>query len=175
MVRDADAAWDRATRPVPGPDRSILGNNVAALAQDPARPRRHVGRIQPAGVELLWTEKPGGTELTQPDYPALSSMPSTWTPLTAPSGSEAKGGVTRYDGETWETLIVESVLPSTSIYAIARMQDGMYWFGSREGPHLLPTGRDPPLGTDSRRFRRGRTDFGERLGGGEGRQDHHRV
>ncbi len=85
-------------------------------------------------------------------------------------GSE--GGVTRYDGRTWETLSIDNILPNASIFAIAHTQDGSYLFGGRDGLTYYHPESTPPWiriepipGTYAHEIGSGiETTFGEPLG-----------
>ncbi|MCB0113773.1 MAG: ATP-binding protein, partial [Caldilineaceae bacterium] len=57
-------------------------------------------------------------------------------------GSE--GGVTRYDGRTWETLSVDNILPNASIFSIAYTLDGTYLFGGKDGLTYYHQESTPP-------------------------------
>ena len=57
-------------------------------------------------------------------------------------GSE--GGVTRYDGRTWETLSVENILPNASIFSIGYTLDGTYLFGGKDGLTYYHQESTPP-------------------------------
>ncbi|MEZ4635488.1 MAG: hypothetical protein R2856_11060 [Caldilineaceae bacterium] len=65
-------------------------------------------------------------------------------------GSE--GGVTRYDGRTWETLSVDNILPNASIFSIAYTLDGTYLFGGKDGLTYYHQESTPP-GSALSRFR----------------------
>ncbi len=130
-VGEADGRW---TRYHAGSEagQSIFGDNVAALASDPKVPGAMWAAVNQHGLIYfdgqVWHDRAPTARLPSKLFYDLYVDPvdaSLWI------GSE--GGVTRYDGRTWETLIVESVLPATSISSIIRSPGGIYWFGSRDG------------------------------------------
>jgi ligand-binding sensor domain-containing protein len=131
FVGEPDGRW---TRYQAGSDagQSTFGDNVAALVSDPKVPGAMWAAVNQHGLIYfdgqVWHDRTATARLPSKLFYDLYVDPvdaSLWI------GSE--GGVTRYDGRTWETLIVESVLPAASISSIVRSPGGLYWFGSREG------------------------------------------
>ena len=131
FVGQADGGWIRYQASSEA-SRSIFGDNVAALVSDPKAPGAMWAAVNQHGLIYfdgqVWHDRTATARLPSKLFYDLYADPvdaSLWI------GSE--GGVTRYDGRTWETLIVESVLPATSISSIVRSPFGTYWFGSRDG------------------------------------------
>jgi ligand-binding sensor domain-containing protein len=125
----------------PGQTEGISGNAVVALAAD-ASGGMWIG-VDRHGLNYWdgqqWLDYANRVELPSNLLYTLYTDPidgSLWI------GSE--GGVTRYDGRTWETLNVESILPSASIFAIVRTLDSSYWFGSKDGLTFYHPERTPP-------------------------------
>ncbi len=141
FVGEPDGSW---TRYQAGSEagQSIFADDVAALASDPKVPGAMWAAVNRHGLIYFdgqaWQDRTASARLPSKLFYDLYVDPvdgSLWI------GSE--GGVTRFDGRTWETLIVESVLPATSISSIVRSPYGVYWFGSRDGltfhrPDLIP-------------------------------------
>ena len=123
--------------------QAILGNSVAALAPDPKVPGAMWVGVNEQGLNYfdgqVWHDRTATARL-----PSNLFYDFYLDPVDASLWIGSEGGVTRFDGRTWETLIVESVLPATSIYSIIRMQDGIYWFGSREGLTFYRPDTIPP-------------------------------
>jgi len=131
FVESADGNWTHYSGDSVG-NPALPGNSVAALAPDPKVPGAMWVGVNGQGLSYFdgrdWLDTEATARLPSKLFYELYADPvdgSLWI------GSE--GGVTRFDGRTWETLTVESVLPATSIYSIIRMGQGIYWFGSGEG------------------------------------------
>ncbi len=122
---------------------SIPNDNVAALAPDPKAPGAMWAAVNRHGLLYFdgqtWQDRTPSARL-----PSKLFYDLYVDPLDASLWIGSEGGVTRYDGRTWETLIVESVLPAASISSIVRMPDGVYWFGSREGLTFHRPDSSPP-------------------------------
>ena len=123
--------------------QAILGDSVTALAPDPKVPGAMWAGVNQRGLNYfdgqVWHDRSATARL-----PSKLFYDFYVDPVDASLWIGSEGGVTRFDGRTWETLVVESVLPAASIYAIIRMQDGIYWFGSREGVTFYRPDRIPP-------------------------------
>ena len=123
--------------------QAILGNSVSAIAPDPKSPGAMWVGVNEQGLNYFDGE-------VWHDRTAMARLPSKlfydfyMDPVDASLWIGSEGGVTRFDGRTWETLIVESVLPAAAIFSIIRMQDGTYWFGSREGLTFYRPDTIPP-------------------------------
>ena len=130
-VAGSDGGWVRF-RADSAAGRSLLGDNVVALAPDPKVPGAMWAGVQQQGLNYfngqVWEDRTATARL-----PSKVFHDFYVDPIDASLWIGSEGGVTRYDGRSWETLIVEAVLPATSISAIIRMADGVYWFGSRDG------------------------------------------
>ena len=141
FVGEPDGSWARYQAGSEA-GQSIIGDNIAALVADPKVPGAMWVAVNQHGLIYfdghVWHDRTASARLPSKLFYDLYVDPvdaSLWI------GSE--GGVTRFDGRTWETLIVEAVLPATSISSIVRSPYGVYWFGSRDGltfhrPDLIP-------------------------------------
>ncbi len=122
---------------------AFLGDSVAALARDPKVPGAMWVGVNEQGLSYF-------DGRTWHDMTATARLPSKLfydlyvDPVDGSLWIGSEGGVTRFDGRTWETLTFESVLPATSIYSIFRMEEGIYWFGTREGLTFYRPDRIPP-------------------------------
>jgi ligand-binding sensor domain-containing protein len=73
------------------------------------------------------------------DFTSQARLPSNilYTLYTDPADGSlwigSEGGLTRYDGRTWETYNVEGILSLASIFAITRTRDNSYWIGGKDG------------------------------------------
>lgn len=142
FVGRADGGWTQYWTGSPN-GLSIPNDNVAALAPDPNAPGAMWAAVNLHGLLYFdgqsWQDRTPSARLPSKLFYELYVDPvdaSLWI------GSE--GGVTRYDGRTWETLTVESVLPASSISSIVRMPGGVYWFGSRDGLTFHRPDTSPP-------------------------------
>lgn len=88
-------------------------------------------RAWPLPSSYLWT--------LYSDAESDSSDGSVWV------GSEA--GVTRYDGKTWHTFGATDGLQSAVVFAVARGQEGGYWFGGATGLTYFLPDKTPPWAT----------------------------
>ncbi len=142
FVNRVDGGWTRYWTESAG-GLSIPNDSVAALAPDPKAPGAMWAALNRHGLLYFdgqtWQDRTPSARL-----PSKLFYDLYVDPLDASLWIGSEGGVTRYDGRTWETLVVESVLPPASISSIVRMPDGVYWFGSREGLTFHRPDSSPP-------------------------------
>lgn len=142
FISQEDGSWLHQT-----PDSLVNAGfspeSIPALAADPNVSGGMWMGIQQEGIAFFdgseWLDVTPSAELPSKvlyDFFTDPADGSLWI------GSE--GGVTRYDGLTWETLSVDAVLPNASIYAIARTREGSYWFGGKEGLTFYRPETTPP-------------------------------
>ncbi len=139
FIQDSEGEWQQF-QTNQASSNTISGNAVVAFAVDSSGIWAGIFRH---GLNY-WNGK------QWVDYAQTVRLPSNllYTLYTDPMDSSlwigSEGGVTHYDGRTWETLSVENVLPNTAIFAIARTHDGSYWFGSKDGLTFYEPERSPP-------------------------------
>lgn len=140
FVEDKEGGWKHYTH-IPGNPNTIGGNSIVDLS--PVAGGGVWAAVNRMGLNYWdgekWLDFTDRIELPSNLLYALYTDPldgSLWI------GSE--GGATRYDGRTWKTLHVGDIMPNASIFAIARAQDGSYWFGGKDGLTFYHPEQTPP-------------------------------
>jgi ligand-binding sensor domain-containing protein len=140
FVQDKEGTWTHYTH-IPANPNTVGGNSIVDLS--PVTGGGVWAAVNRVGLNYWDGEK-------WLDFTNRIELPSNllYTLYTDPLdgalwiGSE--GGATRYDGRTWETLHVGDIMPNASIFAIARAQDGSYWFGGKDGLTFYHPEQTPP-------------------------------
>ena len=143
-VRDLDGRWRQHLHD-PKDVNTLPGNDVYSHSLAP----------DPQNVGGLWAIV-NGTELVRWDglrwqraaesWPLPSNL--LWTVFSDPDDGSlwvgSEGGVTRYDGMTWQTFDANDGLQSAVIYAVEKTSDGAYWFGGSTGLTYFLPDKTPP-------------------------------
>lgn len=141
FVLQLDGSWEQYTSQGEGNNR-ILDGSIVALAADP----NTSGGVW-VGVDLVGINYWDGWEWH--DLTAEARLPSKLLyrfytdPIDGSLWIGSEGGISRFDGCSWGTLIVENALPSAAILALGRSKDS-YWFGGRDGLTYYKPERTPP-------------------------------
>ena len=134
-TRQPDGAWSSIDRAEIG---SIMGmsqlpqNVELTLSPDPTTAGAMWAAIDRVGL-LYWD----GARWSNGDSDGHLPTNFLWTIFTDTKTGDLwvgnEGGVTRFDGRSWETLKDSDGLRSPAIYAIAGTAEGGYWLGGRLG------------------------------------------
>jgi ligand-binding sensor domain-containing protein len=129
FVRHEDNVW-RHYQASTTQTNTVSGNAIVALASD--RSGGMWVAVNRQGLNY-WYD---GEWI---DYTSQGKLPSNilYTLYTDPADGSlwigSEGGLTRYDGRTWETYNVEGILPLASIFSITRTRENSYWVGGKDG------------------------------------------
>lgn len=109
----------------------LLEGSVVALAADP----NTAGGVW-VGVDLVgisyWDNREWHDLTEEARLPSKLLYRFYTDPVDGSLWVGSEGGVSRFDGRTWDVLVAETVLPRAAIVAIGRTGDS-YWFGGRDG------------------------------------------
>ncbi len=142
FVQEASGQW-LTLRHDPESQDTLPGDAIVALAPDP----------NIAGGMWVAVEQKGLSHWTGQGwnhYNSASGLPTNrlYTLYTDPADGSlwigSEGGLTHFDGLTWETLSIQDILPQAPIYAITRTFEEGYWFGSKAGTIYYRPERTPP-------------------------------
>jgi len=131
FVHQLDGTWEQQSSASSAGETTMLDGPVVALAADPNTSGGVWVGIDEVGINY-WNG------LEWEDLTDEASLPSKLLyqfytdPVNGSLWIGTEGGIIRYDGRTWGTLVVEGVLPRGAILAINRSGDS-YWFGGRDG------------------------------------------
>ncbi len=130
FVQQAGGSWEQHTSES-GAGKGILAGSVVALAADPNTSGGVWVGVDLAGINY-WDGQAWHDLTDQARLPSKLLYRFYTDPVDGSLWIGSEGGVSRYDGRTWGTLVVENALPSASILAITRAGN-TYWFGGRDG------------------------------------------
>jgi AAA+ ATPase superfamily predicted ATPase len=140
FVQGKDSVWTHYPH-IPDNPNTIGGNSIVALS--PVAGGGVWAAVNRVGLFYWDGEK-------WLDFTSRIELPSNLLyilytdPVDGSLWIGSEGGVTRYDGRTWETFHVSDIMPNASIFAITRAQDGSYWFGSKDGLTFYRPEQTPP-------------------------------
>ena len=141
FVREIDGSWQQHIHQ-PGVSDGLLEGSVVALAADP-----NISGGVWVGIDLMgisyWDNQEWHDLTNEARLPSKLLYRFYTDPVEGSLWIGSEGGVSRFDGRTWDALVSETVLPRAAIVAIARSGDS-YWFGGRDGMTQYKPEKTPP-------------------------------
>ncbi|MFZ1753597.1 MAG: hypothetical protein WAU10_07645 [Caldilineaceae bacterium] len=140
-VREVDGSWQHH---VSQPDSvgGLLSGPIVALAADPNTSGSVWVGVDLAGISY-WDNREWHDLTEQANLPSKLLYRFYTDPVDGSLWIGSEGGVSRFDGRTWDALVVDTVLPRAAILAIGRSGDS-YWFGGRDGLTLYRPEKTAP-------------------------------
>lgn len=131
FIHQLDGTWEQHTSQSSSGETTILDGPVVALAADPNTSGGVWVGVDQAGINYwngtMWED------LTEEAILPSKLLYQFYTdPVNGSLWIGTEGGISRYDGRSWGTLVVEAALPRGAILSISRSGDS-YWFGGRDG------------------------------------------
>lgn len=130
FVQENDGSWQQYTHQ-PGVSGGLLEGPVVALAADPNTTGGVWVGVDLAGISY-WDNREWHDLTDEARLPSKLLYTFYTDPVNGSLWVGSEGGVSRFDGRTWDVLVVENVLSRAAIVAICRSND-TYWFGGRDG------------------------------------------
>ncbi len=141
FVRDIDGSWQQHTHQADAPN-GLLEGAVVALAADPNTTGGVWVGVDMAGINY-WDNREWHDLTEEARLPSKLLYQFYTDPIDGSLWVGSEGGVSRFDGRTWDALVMETVLPRAAIVAIGRIGDS-YWFGGRDGLTQYNPEKTPP-------------------------------
>lgn len=140
-VQTSESEWQQHIHQA-GVTDGLLAGSVVALAADPNTSGGVWVGIDQEGISY-WDSQVWHDLTAEAALPSKRLYRFYTDPIDGSLWIGSEGGVSRFDGRTWGTLVVDTVLPRAAILAIGR-SGNHYWFGGRDGlVHYQPE-KTPP-------------------------------
>lgn len=141
FMHEIEGGWQQYTYQ-PGEPDGLLEGAVVALAADPNTTGGVWVGVDMAGISY-WDNRVWHDRTDEARLPSKLLYQFYTDPIDGSLWVGSEGGVSRFDGRTWDALVVETVLPRAAIVAIGRTGDS-YWFGGRDGLTQYNPEKTPP-------------------------------
>jgi ligand-binding sensor domain-containing protein len=142
FVRETDGRTRQYHTPLQRVSGGLPEGPVVALAADPNTTGGVWVGVDLAGI-FYWDNRQWHDLTDESRLPSKLLYRFYTDPIDGSLWVGSEGGVSRFDGRTWDALVVENVLPRAAIVAIGRSGNS-YWFGGRDGLTQDKPEKTPP-------------------------------